>query len=206
MESHANNPPRSTTITTPIHPFGRSIQKTSATYSRIDLKPGLLVWTINLYLNLDNAVWHSLSRWYENWNASFQGNESISIEKKMAIRAIRKKWNCSSKWARCSRAIREPIQFLSKLHISPIFLYINLAMMIRKVNKHDSKSWSSENWDPEVEQMNLAHILSHEYAHFTTHTDSQQWTERICETLSLTVTRQWPVTRLSGKLSILYNP
>ena len=32
----------------------------------------------------------------------------------------------------------------------------------------------SGNWDPEVEHMNLAHILSHEHTHFTTHTDSQQ--------------------------------
>ena len=33
--------------------------------------------------------------------------------------------------------------------------------------------------------LNLGHILSHEHAHFTKHTDTQQWTERICETLSL---------------------
>ena len=30
----------------------------------------------------------------------------------------------------------------------------------------------SGNWDPEVEHMNLAHILSHEQAHFTTHRQS----------------------------------
>ena len=32
----------------------------------------------------------------------------------------------------------------------------------------------SGNYDPEVEHMNLAHILSHEHAHFMTHTNSQQ--------------------------------
>ena len=40
---------------------------------------------------------------------------------------------------------------------------------------------------------------------WTTHTDRQQWTKRICETLSLTITRQWPVTWLRGNLAKIFN-